>query len=347
MRGFQSVLIDLGARLGLPGMVNENGSPKYPGGYADYIVNHERARGIGPLAGWRGAKGETFGRGAVNPNQLQEYINHGAFWRHELAGNQKFYKFANADYLEFAVRMGFVPNARPIVIQLYSEPLQKFRLAAEGFGAITPPEALRPRLKQAFDPLPIWYPPHEGTRVDLEEFPLHALTQRPMIMYHSWGSQNAWLRQILGRNRLYIHVDKARELGLADDDWVKVTSHNGEIKVQIRTMEGVNKDTVWTWNAIGKRSGSWTLDPEAPEARKAFLLNHLISERLPDSALSNSDPVTGQAAWFDLRVKVEKCEAGDEVTEPQFATLPRPPGLAPAPRISTYGKQFGPREAAR
>ncbi len=65
-------------------------------------------------------------------------------------------------------------------------------------------------------------------------FPLHALTQRPMIMYHSWGSQNAWLRQILGRNRLYVATAKARELGLVDDDWVRVTSHNGAIKVQIK-----------------------------------------------------------------------------------------------------------------
>jgi len=43
---------------------------------------------------------------------------------------------------------------------------------------------------------------------------------------------------------------------------------------------------------------------------KGFLLNHLISELLPEKGdgmrWSNSDPVTGQAAWFDLRVKVER-----------------------------------------
>ena len=32
VRPFQSVLIDLGARLGLPGLTGEDGSPKYPGG---------------------------------------------------------------------------------------------------------------------------------------------------------------------------------------------------------------------------------------------------------------------------------------------------------------------------
>jgi hypothetical protein len=42
-------------------------------------------------------------------------------------------------------------------------------------------------------------------------------------------------------------------------------------------MDGVNPDTVWTWNAIGKRAGAWNLDKNAPEAKKGFLLNHIIS----------------------------------------------------------------------
>ena len=52
VKGFQSALCDLGAKLGLPGFVNEDGTQKYAD-YADYIVNHERRPGIGPLAGWR------------------------------------------------------------------------------------------------------------------------------------------------------------------------------------------------------------------------------------------------------------------------------------------------------
>ena len=58
-------------RLGLPGFVTEDGAPQYPGGYSDYIVNHERAPGIGPLAGWRGEDGDSYGKGAPNPNQLR------------------------------------------------------------------------------------------------------------------------------------------------------------------------------------------------------------------------------------------------------------------------------------
>src|SRR6188474_3417532 len=60
VRPFQDVLIELGARLKLPGMVKEDGSAKFPGGYPDYIVNHERRPGIGPLAGHRGRNGGEF-----------------------------------------------------------------------------------------------------------------------------------------------------------------------------------------------------------------------------------------------------------------------------------------------
>ena len=42
VRPFQDVLIDLGARLGLLGLIKEGGQKRYPGGYKDYIVNHER-----------------------------------------------------------------------------------------------------------------------------------------------------------------------------------------------------------------------------------------------------------------------------------------------------------------
>ena len=70
VRGFQSVLIDLGARLRLPTFVDEAGNAKYRD-YADYMVNHERRPGIGPLAGWRGKAGDAMGRGEPNPEQLE------------------------------------------------------------------------------------------------------------------------------------------------------------------------------------------------------------------------------------------------------------------------------------
>ena len=352
VRPFQEVLIELGARLGLPGFVTEEGAPRYPGGYPDYIVNHERAPGIGPLAGWRGADGAQPGRGAPNPDQLARYIENGCFWKQELPEGLAYYKHANKDYLEWAADYGFIGKAEQIVLQLYSEPLQQFRLAARGHGDAQPPEEHRARVETYFDPLPFWYAPFEESLLDEDAFPLHAVTQRPMAMYHSWGSQNAWLRQIHGSNPLYVHRATGSRLGIADGDWVWITSHHGRVKAQVRLMEGVNPDTVWTWNAIGKRAGAWNLDPRAPEATKGFLLNHLIHELLPEreggTRYSNSDPVTGQAAWYDLRVRIEKAapeEAGE--TEPRFAPLPTPPGFGEPPEILRYGAEFRPHGKGR
>jgi len=64
-------------------------------------------------------------------------------------------------------------------------------------------------------------------------------------------------------------------------------------------------------------------------------LNHLISEEIPsnegDYRYSNSDPITGQAAWYDLRVRVYKADDSDpKQTSPQFEIQPRVPGMEPA-----------------
>ncbi|PRY23637.1 molybdopterin dinucleotide binding protein [Aliiruegeria haliotis] len=344
VRGFQEVVIDLGARLGLPAFVRDDGSPRYPGGYADYIVNHERKPGIGPLSGFRG-DGTQFGTAPPNPEQLDRYIENGAFFEHRLDPSHAYFKHANRGYLDWGIEKGIRLSPEPTIFQLYSEPLQKFRLAARGHGERQPPERARARLERYFDPLPFWYPPFEGTQVDAEEFPLHAITQRPMHMYHSWGSQNAWLRQITAANRLYIHTSVGERIGVQDDDWVWLRSHLGRVKCQVRLMDGVNPDTVWTWNAIGKRRGAWGLSEDAPESNRGFLLNHLISELLPEAEggyrYSNSDPITGQAAWFDLRVVMEKAEDSG-TTEPFFEPLGTA-GQPPSPDKLAFGAEF--REA--
>jgi len=169
--------------------------------------------------------------------------------------------------------------------------------------------------------------------VDGEAFPLHAVTQRPAAMYHSWGAMNAWLRQIHGVNPLYVHGSVLAKHGLKDGDWVWVSSHHGRIKVPVARNDALNPHTVWTWNAIGKREGAWALDPKAPEAQRGVLLNHLIHELLPPQGdglrWANSDPVTGQAAWYDLRVKIEKAEPGAEVSEPRLGRQRSPVGQGP------------------
>ena len=329
VRGFQSVLVDLGARLDLPGFINEDGSPKYRD-YEDYIVNHLRKPDIGPLAGFRG-DGSAEGRGPVNPKQIEAYIENGGFYVSHIPEEAKYFKPWNNAYQDWAVELGLYDSPSPYIFNLYSEPMRKFQLAAEGVGERLPPEHLKDRLKKVMSPLPIWY----STEPDNEEkgeYPIHALTQRPMAMYHSWGSQNAWLRQIHGLNPLYVPTKIMRDYNLKTGDWVKLSSIHNSITVPVAEMSSLNENTVWTWNAIGKRKGAWALDPNAPEATKGFLMNHLIHELQPNKGdghrWSNSDPVTGQAAWFDLKVKLEKTTVPKE-SQPSFEEIKSPVEIAP------------------
>jgi anaerobic selenocysteine-containing dehydrogenase len=137
-------------------------------------------------------------------------------------------------------------------------------------------------------------------------------------------------------NPLYLPTNLWQRHGFGVGDWARVTSPHGEITVPVAHMGALNPNTIWTWNAIGKRRGAWALDEKAPEATQGFLLNHLIHELLPPKGdglrWANSDPVTGQAAWFDLRVQIEK-------TTPPAHSLPAHPTQGAAvPR--------GPRDVA-
>lgn len=341
VRAWQEVMVDLAGRLKFPAFTKDDGTPKYKD-YTDFIVNFERAPGIGFLGGWRGKDGSKDLKGEPNPQQWEKYIENGAFYEYPLPENMRFYKFANKDYLEFAKEVGFNGSSDPIIIELYSEPLQKFRLAGQGLydGPQPTDPQHKERLARYFDPLPIWYEPLEEQRVDKSVFTLHAVNQRPMMMYHSWDSQNAWLRQIVAQNYLYMNTRTGEKLGIRDLSWVWVESHVGKIRVQVKLMEGCEENTVWTWNAIGKQKGAWGLKHDAPEATRGFLMNHLISELLPhtDGALSitNSDPITGQAAWYDLRVKVTPAAPGEEGVWPEFPALKPLPGAEPIPDRLRY-----------
>jgi anaerobic selenocysteine-containing dehydrogenase/ferredoxin len=310
----------------LPAFTKPDGSRRYKD-YRDFIVRYEKMPGVGFLAGWRGADGKKSLVGEPNAQQWERYVENQSFFAFELPPSLQWHRHANQRYLEFAKRVGFTIDTEPIVMQLWSEPLQRFRLAGQGrYDGPRPSDpADAARLAEFFDPLPDWHAPLEIAATDGAKYPFHAITQRPMAMYHSWDAQNAWLRQIVAENALYMNTRSARERGLADGDWVWVVSPLSRVRCRLKTMEGTEPHTVWTWNAIGKQAGAWGLDKHAPEAQAGFLLNHLIAEHLPTAPsgrrYSNSDPVTGQAAWFDLRVDVVKCAPGEEGTWPLVEPL--------------------------
>ncbi len=326
---FQEVLVELAGRLKLPEFVHADGSRKFRD-YPDFVVNWESAPGFGFLSGWRGANGDRSMKGEPNPRQWEMYAANNCVHHTPLAPGHRYMRNWNGGYLKWAVEMGLRKLDNPLVIQIYSEVMQEFRLAAQGRRpGRQPPERLRAGIERYFDPLPFHYAPLEAAATDPEAYPLAAVTQRPMAMYHSWDSQNAWLRQIHTHNYLFVNPGVARAQSIADGGWMWVESPWGKVRCMARYSEAVEPGTVWTWNAIGKAPGAWRLAPDAEEARLGFLLNHLITDELPTPTgrISNSDPVTGQAGWYDVRVRIRPADAGEAAeTSPRFDEMPHLPG---------------------
>ena len=341
---FQEVLIELGSRLKLPAFTTEDGKRKFRD-YPDFVTNFETApgSGIGFLAGWRGKGGEKQMRGEPNPNQWKMYEENNCVFHHEMPKSYQYMRNWNQGYLQWAQGNGLTRYDEPINCHIYSEVLQKFRLAAQDKnpGGRVPPQRLRKRIETHFDPLPFYSEPLESQLTNKHTYPLNAITQRPMAMYHSWDSQNAWLRQIHTYNYLHLHPQTAKAAGIQDESWMWVESMHGKVRCLSRYSEAVEPGTVWTWNAIGTASGAWNLDGSANESKQGFLLNHVIGEELPANEagehLSNSDPVTGQAGWYDVRVRIYpagKEEAAE--TFPQYDEMPAVPGTPVRPKWQQY-----------
>ena len=146
---------------------------------------------------------EKIWKGRSKSRSVGTIYRNGAFWHKDIPEEGRFFKMANMAYQNFAVEIGIYDTPQPYTFQIYSEVLQKFQLAANGHGDVQPPEHLREQIRNCFTPLPTWYAPFEEVAVCEDEFPLHALTQRPMAMYHSWGSQNPWLRQMRPQSDVY------------------------------------------------------------------------------------------------------------------------------------------------
>ena len=340
---FQEVLIELASRLKFQAFTTAEGERKFKD-YPDFVVNFEAHPGIGFLMGWRGKDGNTPLRGEPNPKQWEMYAKNNCVFQYHMPEHMQYMRNWNRPYLDFAKEKGWRQKNDPVQLAIYSDALQTFRLAAQGKSAgRQPPDTLRARIDTYFDPLPFWYAPLEEDATDLAAYPLNAITQRPMAMYHSWDSQNAWLRQIHSHNYLQVNPLTAQAAGIADGGWCWVESQWGKVRCMLRYSEAVEPGTVWTWNAIGKADGAWQLAPGADEARKGFLLNHLITDELPfegnaSKIISNSDPVTGQAGWYDVRVRIRPAAPEEaEETFPQIATVPSAPGVrGKAARVLSY-----------
>ena len=281
VRGFQSVLIDLGARLGLPGFVTDEGKPAYAD-YADYIVNHQRRPGIGPLMGFRG-EGQSTGRGDPHPEQLERYVENGGFFTHPIPERRNSTNPGTHAHQDWAIDLASTNQPPALSLQPLAGkpfaplPARRPRKGPRRGRSPAHPTTCARSIKSTMDPAP----PLVRTlrRGEAASTPglarFQALTQRPMAMYHSWGSQNAWLRQVHGENPLYLPT---RPLG---ETWFspKATgralplrngrdhrcpyAHNGRAQRLDASGHGTHRQA---------QSGAWAARPQGPRGDARLLL---------------------------------------------------------------------------
>ena len=72
-----------------------------------------------------------------------------------------------------------------------------------------------------------------------------------------------------------------------------------------------------------------------------FLLNHLINEHLPcadtGNPITNSDPITGQAAWYDLKVNIYPAAEDEQFgVYPNFERANKVPGAPETSNVLRY-----------
>ncbi len=213
---FQEVLIELAGRLGFPAFVHADGTRRFRD-YPDFIVNYETepGSGIGFLSGWRGDKGDEFLKGEAQSEAV------GALRRQQL-------RVPLQAAAVLPVHAQLEQGLHGVGAARADAPLRRTDRdpALLGGAAVVParragtpagPPAARPPARAHRAPRrPAAVLVRRRSRSPppmAADYPLAAVTQRPMAMYHSWDSQNAWLRQIHTHNYLFVNPRTAQAAG--------------------------------------------------------------------------------------------------------------------------------------
>ncbi|MFC5971875.1 formate dehydrogenase subunit alpha [Halomarina salina] len=134
-----------------------------------------------------------------------------------------------------------------------------------------------------------------------EEFPLALTTGRVLYQYHTgtMTHRQEGIMAISGENFIEIHPETAEELGVADDEYVVVTSPHGSIRVIAQVTERPGPGTVFIPMHFEESAVNLLTDEEAldPDAHAPEYKHTPVSVRPADD---QSDLAGGVAAAEDI-----------------------------------------------
>jgi formate dehydrogenase major subunit len=105
-----------------------------------------------------------------------------------------------------------------------------------------------------------WTPPAE--EVD-EDYPFVLSTGRRLTHYHTRTQTGRCegLNDILGDESADISIEDARDVGIADGEWIQVASRRGKVKVRAKVTRQVPRGMVWMAFHFQKNNANWlTMD---------------------------------------------------------------------------------------
>ncbi|OGL58617.1 MAG: hypothetical protein A3J27_14670 [Candidatus Tectomicrobia bacterium RIFCSPLOWO2_12_FULL_69_37] len=160
--------------------------------------------------------------------------------------------------------------------------------------------------KKGFPALPSYLPITAHKKMGPEDLILTTFKVNAQI--HSRSQNCKWLTEIFHSNPAWLNPKTAAARGIKNGDEIRIRSAVGELKTKARLTEGVHPGTV----AVSMHCGHWAYGRYAsgktpfPE-RKDEQIWWKDNGAHPNWIIPNHpDPISGQLAWMDTVVKVER-----------------------------------------
>lgn len=152
-------------------------------------------------------------------------------------------------------------------------------------------------------PLPYYKEPEESPLTD-KEYPLVMTCGRVPYFHHGTLRNNAYLRELYPAPELWVNPETAKTYGIADKDWVKVSSRRGTVTMRAWVTEGIAPGVVASerfWNPEKME------DPKNPTGGWREMNYNVLSKESGDYC-----PEVGSYTLRGYQVKIERTDSAPD-----------------------------------
>ena len=195
---------------------------------------------------------------------------------------------------------------------------------------------------QYYSGIPVYYPPtySDGTPIDYTGYPLQLHTYKTMITAKRSVPEYWSQLSILPYPHVLINSQDASALGLNEGDFVRLVSPaetSGELDLgpigkwylegPVRIINGLRPGTVsviidyghWGWGASDAVIDGETVEGD-PRRRRGVNINPLLLTDKVNVGTGITDPIGGNASYFDTQVSLVKISSPPSIANGQYPT---------------------------